>query len=356
MRGEADEGQPEERREVARPAWLAVVAGFVRRHGVLASVVLASGVSVIGSTVFCHLLYWLFGFTPTGFALVLPTLAPAVVAPLMIHVLVRAIDLQGRTEAAMRAQREQLDAALRSARDQAMAADEAASTKAQFLAHMSHELRTPLNAILGFSETIRDQLLGPVGTSAYTRYAADIHASGTHLLSLINDILDMSRVESGRIELQRDHHEVAPLVEECLALIRADAEARGHALAADFAAGIRVYGDRRAIKQVLINLLTNAVKFTPAGGRVTVSAEATAAGGTRFVVADTGVGIARVDLDRIFEPFVRLAHAEAGTGLGLPLARGLVERHGGTLSVDSAPGAGTRVIVDLPGEDMARVG
>jgi len=345
------ERRPEERREVPRPAWLTVLAGFVTRRGVWPAVALASGASVVGSTVFCHLLYWLFDFAPTGFALVLPTLAPAVVAPLMIYALVRAIDLQGRTEAALRAQRERLDAALKAAQEQAMNADEAARTKTQFLAHMSHELRTPLNAILGFSETIRDQLLGPVGTEAYARYAADIHASGGHLLSLIDDILDMSRVEAGRVDLQRDHHDVSPLVEECLAIVRPEAEAKRHAVSGPEAAdGLKVFGDRRAVKQVLINLLSNAVKFTPPDGRVVISAAGTVGGGVRFVVADTGAGIDEADLARIFEPFVRLEHAEAGTGLGLPLAKGLVELHGGALRIDSMPGRGTEVIVDLPGE------
>jgi two-component system, cell cycle sensor histidine kinase PleC len=279
----------------------------------------------------------------------MPTLAPAVVAPPMIYVLIRAVDLLGRAENRLQAHRERLQEAVKLARDQARKAEIAARAKSDFLAHMSHELRTPLNAILGFSETIRDTRLGPIGTESYREYAGYIHESGAHLLSLINDILDMSRIEAGQMELRVERHQAIDLVRESLAMIEGEANSKKITLdISGVAPDLTVRGDRRAIKQVLINLLSNAVKFTPTGGRVEVLGEMIGNEATELTVTDTGIGIPEESLEQIFEAFVMLGQAEAGTGLGLPLAKGLVDLHGGSLTIDSTPGAGTKAHVKFP--------
>jgi len=267
----------------------------------------------------------------------------------MIYVLIRAVDLLGRAENRLQAHRERLQEAVKLARDQARKAEIAARAKSDFLAHMSHELRTPLNAILGFSETIRDTRLGPIGTESYREYAGYIHESGAHLLSLINDILDMSRIEAGQMELRVERHQAIDLVRESLAMIEGEANSKKITLdISGVAPDLTVRGDRRAIKQVLINLLSNAVKFTPTGGRVEVLGEMIGNEATELTVTDTGIGIPEESLEQIFEAFVMLGQAEAGTGLGLPLAKGLVDLHGGSLTIDSTPGAGTKAHVKFP--------
>lgn len=338
-----------DRREITRPTWIRRLAGVVRRHGVVHSTLFATLISVVGSTIFCHALYSFYGVPRVGVALIMPTLAPLVIAPPMLYVLIRAIDLLGRVESEVSEQRQRLQNAVEVAQQQALKADSAARAKSDFLAHMSHELRTPLNAILGFSETIRDTRLGPIGTEAYRDYAGHIHQSGTHLLSLINDILDMSRIESGKMELDRGRHDASELVNECWALVAAEAESKNLSFdTSGIETGLGVSGDRRAIKQVMINLLSNAVKFTPKDGRINVDAANDGANMVVLTVTDTGAGIAPEDIERIFEPFIRLEHAETGTGLGLPLAKGLVELHGGELSIESDPGSGTSVRATFP--------
>jgi signal transduction histidine kinase len=322
---------------------------FVSAFGVIPSTLISSGVAIISSTVLCHLIYFLFEVPVAGITLAMPTLAPAVIAPPMLYVLIRAVDLLVRAERELQDQRKRLQAAVETAQRQALQADSEARAKAQFLAHMSHELRTPLNAILGFSETIRDVRVGPIGTEAYREYAGHIHDSGKHLLSLINDILDMSRIESGKMDLECEWHSAFELAGECLALVETAARAKTQQIDdGGVPAQLRVFGDRRAIKQVLINLLSNAVKFTGQNGRIAISAAEDETGGTVFSVSDTGIGISPGDLERIYEPFVRLEHAESGTGLGLPLARGLVELHGGEMTIDSELGRGTIVSASFP--------
>lgn len=345
----SDNGFEVEQRRTPRPNWLVRQAAFVSKNGVFRSTLIFSAIAIAGSTILCHIIYQIFGVPQAAIALILPTLAPAVIAPPMIYILIRAVDLLGQAESGLKAQRERLQEAVKLSQDQARKADAAAHAKSDFLAHMSHELRTPLNAILGFSETIRDTRLGPIGTESYREYAGYIHDSGEHLLSLINDILDMSRIEAGQRELHVELHQAIDLVRESLALIEGEANSKKITLdISEVAPGLTVRGDRRAIKQVLINLLSNAVKFTPKGGHVKILGEFIGNEATEFTVTDTGTGIPEESLEQIFESFVRLGEAEAGTGLGLPLVKGLVNLHGGSLTIDSAPAVGTKVHVKFP--------
>ena len=237
---------------------------------------------------------------------------------------------------------------LRASKEKAEFADR---TKSEFLANMSHELRTPLNAIIGFSEVLRDAIMGPLDTR-YRGYAADIHGSGQHLLDLINDILDLSKIEVGRLELRADSVSLRDIADACRRVIEARAVAADVVLGFTLAEDIPLIdADETRLKQVLLNLLSNAVKFTPAGGHVTVSAWLEA-GGLVIAVADTGIGMRAQDIPLALEPFRQvdavLSRRYEGTGLGLPLAKRLTELHGGTLEIDSMPGRGTTVRIRLP--------
>lgn len=232
-------------------------------------------------------------------------------------------------------------------------AEHASVAKSEFLARMSHELRTPLNAIIGFSETIRDQILGPIENRRYLDYANDILTSGHHLLSLINDVLDLSKIEAGRYELEEFGFDLQEAVDPAVSMIRDRAETAGIVLdviGAD--PPLRVFADRRALTQVLINLLSNAIKFTPHGGRVAVSARRVNGSGLEVRVIDNGIGIASADVDKVMESFSQAANVmnrkHDGTGLGLPIAKSLVELHGGTLRLKSELGAGSDVRFTLP--------
>jgi signal transduction histidine kinase len=228
--------------------------------------------------------------------------------------------------------------------------------KSAFLAAMSHELRTPLNAIIGFSEVMATEAFGPVGLPRYRDYAKDIHTSGTHLLALINDILDLSRIDSGDARLVETEIDLAALARECLRMVDGHA-AKGEIALAVVSAGEmpKVRGDMRRLKQVLINLLANAIKFTPAGGKVTVRL-ARMADGMSLTVEDSGIGIAPDDIPRALERFGQvdssLARKYDGVGLGLPLAKQLTELHGGTLTLSSKLHVGTTVTVTLPAERL----
>jgi signal transduction histidine kinase len=241
---------------------------------------------------------------------------------------------------------------LASARDEAQQANRA---KSMLLANVSHELRTPLNAIIGFSDLMQHQIYGPLGHARYDEYAGDIQRSGQLLLSLINDLLDVTRLETGRYELAESECDLGALVREAAGLVKMQADRGGVAL--DVAIDNRlppVYADGRALRQVVLNLLTNAVKFTPNGGKVTLKCVLDAAGAPAIVVKDTGRGIAPEDMKNLFQPFARAADAKhagtPGTGLGLAIVKSLVEMHQGEITLESRLGFGTTATVTLPAE------
>ncbi|MGO9472487.1 MAG: ATP-binding protein [Rhodomicrobium sp.] len=236
-------------------------------------------------------------------------------------------------------------------------AEEANRAKSTFLANMSHELRTPLNAVLGFSEIIRDRLFGN-DAARYADYAADIHRSGAHLLNIVNDILDVTRIEAGKFELREEKAMLSEVLEEASLAIEQQAVKGGISLNRSVpASGAAISGDKTKLTQIVINLLSNAIKFTPSGGSVSLTAGPDDEGGLTVTVRDTGIGMASHEIRDAMELFRQvdssLARRYEGTGLGLPLAIQLTELHGGTLTVDSAPGRGTLVTVHLPKERIA---
>ena len=220
---------------------------------------------------------------------------------------------------------------------------------------MSHELRTPLNAIIGFSQTIKDEIFGPVGSARYRDYSVDIYESGQHLLGLINDILDLSKVESGEDELCEDDIEIHDVARSVSMLVKGRAHKAGVVLETDLAEQLPMLrADERKLKQILVNLLSNAIKFTDVGGRVFLKISLPNDGGHVFQVIDTGIGIASEDIPTALSRFGQvdgsLARKYEGTGLGLPLTKLLVELHGGTLNLQSEVGVGTTVTVRFPAE------
>ena len=231
--------------------------------------------------------------------------------------------------------------------------------KSEFLANMSHELRTPLNAILGFSEIMSDPVFAKGGNDRYGEYSKLIHTAGTHLLGLINDVLDMSKIEAGKLELHLERVDLAKIVDECVELMHNRAEDGKVEIVLDIPESpLTVNGDRRALHQILLNLLSNAVKFTLPGGRVCVRARC-AGNGTALTVEDNGVGISEVDLPRLGQPFVQAKNqvgvAHAGTGLGLALVRALAEKHSGSMRIESTEHIGTTVTVYLPANPAAAI-
>jgi signal transduction histidine kinase len=227
--------------------------------------------------------------------------------------------------------------------------------KSDFLANMSHELRTPLNAIIGFSEILSGEHLGPLKNARYLEYANDIHTSGEHLLSIINDVLDMSKIEAGKLDIFDEEISVRALLDGSVRMVRERARKQAVELVCTVAhPDHAIVADERAMKQCLLNLLSNAIKFSEVGGKITVDAMIDEQGRSVLTVADQGIGMTAEELERALQPFGQ-AHASTtrmygGTGLGLPITQGLVEAHGGVMSIASAPGEGTRVSIILPVE------
>ncbi len=260
-----------------------------------------------------------------------------------------------RRDRAMRhleSQTQRLRATGMRAQEAAHRADAASRAKSEFLANMSHELRTPLNAIIGFAEMMERKIFGPLGNERYEGYATNIRTSGTYLLELVNDVLDLSKIEANKFELHPEPLDLAEAIDNCAAMIESQAAQRGVEFeVGDVPPGAVVEADARAVQQILLNLLSNAVKFTEGGGKVRLDV-VHAIGNWRIRVRDTGVGIAEHDMERVLAPFGQVANAmtraEHGTGLGLPLTKSLTEMMAGEFRIDSAPGVGTTVTVDLP--------
>lgn len=254
----------------------------------------------------------------------------------------------GQSERALIARQQRLVADLRHANE----------AKSQFMARMSHELRTPLNSVIGFSDIIQREAAGPLGAQVYLDYARHINASGTHLLQLINDILDLSKIEAGRYELREGIVDPWETIEDSCGMVRLKAEEGGITLVNDAPRDALLDGDELALRQVVINLTANAVKFTPPGGTITWRGGLAADGSFVLHVEDTGCGIPAEDLEAIFEPFGQSASGyaapERGTGLGLSIVRSLVELHGGRTEIASAVGRGTTVSVFFPPSRVRR--
>ena len=230
--------------------------------------------------------------------------------------------------------------------DERQAAQAASRAKSAFLAHMSHEFRSPLNAILGFSEVIRGLHFGREQVEKYAEYSGYIHQAGTHLLALIDDILDIAKVEAGKLELQHSSFNLVELLDECARMMRPMVDGRGLALhVTGAAAGLSLTADRRRVKQMIVNLLSNAIKFTPAGGRVELSAQRMKDRSIAVTIADTGIGMSDDQIAVALEPFGRVENSAikdpTGTGLGLPIVKNLIEAHGGRLQIASALNRGT---------------
>ena len=240
--------------------------------------------------------------------------------------------------------------------DEARHRAEAANVaKSRFLAQMSHELRTPLNAILGFSEVMKSEIFGAHAVPVYKEYSADIHNSGVHLLNLINEILDLSRIEAGRYELNEEAVSLVHVVADCHHLLKLRASSRGIAIHEVFEHSMpRIWADERAIRQVVLNLLSNSIKFTPQGGEIWLKAGWTASGGQYLSVKDTGSGISEDEIPIVLASFGQgsnsIKSAEQGAGLGLPIAKNLIDMHGGSFTLKSKLRIGTEVIVTFPPE------
>jgi two-component system, cell cycle sensor histidine kinase PleC len=236
-------------------------------------------------------------------------------------------------------------------------AETASHAKSEFLANMSHELRTPLNAILGFSEIMKGEVFGPLGSPQYTDYSRHINDSGQHLLGLINDVLDLAKIEAGRYVVRAVEIDVRQAIDTAMKMFTVQASEGNVTLKVEVEQGLPLLlADERAMQQVLLNLISNAVKFTPAGGTVTAFARRSQSGGMELGASDTGCGIDPSDINTVFEAFGQGQHDVAvrdkGTGLGLPIVRGLVEAHGGKVKLDSTLGKGTTFTCSFPRERL----
>ncbi len=265
----------------------------------------------------------------------------------------------------LRAEKDDLIAELEEATamsDEARRRAEAANAaKSRFLATMSHELRTPLNAILGFSEVMKAEIMGPLSNDTYKEYAENIHQSGSHLLKLINEILDLSRIEAGRYELNEEAVRLVDIVNECHRLLKLRAEGKGQQVIEVLDDTLpQVWADERAIRQICLNLLANALKFTPRGGQITLTVGMTDDGGQFISVRDTGPGIPKEEIPKVMQAFgqgsLALRTAEGGTGLGLPIVQSLIDLHDGSLELQSTPRKGTEAVIRLPRKRVLQAG
>jgi len=347
--------------------WLLWDAGSASNHIFIALMCLAIVTRFLVNRT-NHVPFFVASYGPLAVLLFLrcvSTLAPvdlvlAVLVPLYaIQIFMDAVHISTRwdEEAAMRFSFEDMSRELEEARDEALMkrteAESANASKTAFLANMSHELRTPLNAILGFSEIIARECLGPVGSPRYKEYAGDIHSSGAHLLSLINDLLDVAKIEAGRMEIEPQIVETARALDGALKFVGPKIRERRHQLIVNVDEDACIlYADERALKQIVINLVSNAIKFTQEAGVIEVAARRNPGGEFELMVADNGPGVAKEKIDHIFRPFSRVDNRydadHSGTGLGLALVRGLAELHGGRAWMESEQDKGTRVYVMLP--------
>jgi len=285
-------------------------------------------------------------------------MAEATLRKSQVELNARLVELH-RTKARLESQSSVLVETARELTEARDTAEQASRAKSEFLSNMSHELRTPLNAILGFSEIIREQTFGPVGSPKYRDYASDIHESGLHLLELINDVLDFAKIEAGREELRVENVSIREVVDSVQRMVHERAERAGLTIECSLGRSLPlILADKRKIKQILLNVLSNAIKFTEHGGKVSLSAWCSDQGGFVIQVADTGIGIALEDIPKALGLIGQIDSAfsrrHEGTGLGLPLSKALVEMHGGSLDLQSQPGVGTTVTIRLPSERIVR--
>jgi signal transduction histidine kinase len=259
-----------------------------------------------------------------------------------------------RVEAALMVAKQDAERSAESARAAMIKAQTSDRAKSEFLANMSHELRTPLNAILGFSEIMKNEILGSLGVEQYKEYIQDIHESGAYLLDVISDILDISKVETGNLELAETEVDLNEAIGKSIRLVQERAQDAGVSLLGKVDEQSVIYADERLVKQCLVNLLSNAVKFTPEGGKIEIRVSRLENGGLSVAVADTGIGICPEDFDKVLSPFGQVESAYSGTyegtGLGLPITKALLELHGGTLALESVVGVGTTITLSFPKE------
>ncbi|HEV2302363.1 MAG TPA: ATP-binding protein [Stellaceae bacterium] len=277
----------------------------------------------------------------------------ASLATALLYALFRESDRRAQRELELADKQAKLEAANIDLQESKMRAEEASTAKSLFLANMSHELRTPLNAIIGFSEIIKKRARGPDGINRHAEYAEDIFTAGQHLSALIGNILDISKIEAGRMSLEDEVFEIADLAKACVSLLGQRARQNRITLETDFAKdALLIRGDGLKLRQALINLLSNAVKFTPAGGRVTLRLELASDGALVLSISDSGIGMSPDELTIALETFGQVDNALTkhyeGTGIGLPLAKRLVELHGGRLEIESIKNRGTTVRIRIP--------
>ncbi|HEX4635011.1 MAG TPA: HAMP domain-containing sensor histidine kinase [Rhizomicrobium sp.] len=264
----------------------------------------------------------------------------------------RDLSHQHRMEADYRKRMDALMGELETAHQAKQQAVELAQCRKDFLTTISHELRTPLNAILGFSEMIAKEMAGPVKNERYLEYAQIIHSSGVHVLSMVNDLLDLSKLDAGKLELQVEPVEILKIIIDCVRLVGAQATRDHIGISVHVFDGVdRLCGDNKRLRQMLLNLLSNALKFTPVGGEITIDVFRRGEG-VAISVSDTGIGIRAEDIPKVLEPFGQveseMSHKHPGTGLGLPLTKELAELHGGSLTMESSVDVGTTVTITLP--------